>query len=172
MKITDIIIPFVIAAVLIYGLCSRVDIWDEFLVGARENMITAVKIMPTLIAIMTAIGMLRASGAISFLAELLSPITSFLGFPAECLPLAVIRPVSGSGALAVYEDILSANGADSFIGRVASVMMGSTETTFYTIAVYFGATKIKKTRHTLVCSLVGDFTGFVISALVIRVLFS
>lgn len=171
MKPTDFVIPVIIAAVLLVGLLSGVDIWNEFLLGAKENMMTAVEILPALIGIMTAIGVFRASGAVELLCSALSPLTTFLGFPEECLPLAIIRPVSGSGALGVYEQILSSCGADSFAGRVASVIMGSTETTFYTIAVYYGATKIKNTRHTLVCSLAGDFTGFVISALAVNLLF-
>lgn len=171
MKFTDIIIPIIFAAIIVYALSRKVNVWGEFIEGARDNFRVCVEIMPTLIAITVAIGMLRSSGAITLVGELLSPLISFLGFPEECIPLAFIRPISGSGALSVYESILSENGPDSFVGRVASVMMGSTETTFYTIAVYYGATKIQKTRHTLFCSLAGDFTGFVISVLAVNLLF-
>jgi spore maturation protein B len=127
--------------------------------------------MPTLIALMTAIGMFKASGGLELITTTVAPIIHKLGFPAECVALALIRPISGSGGLAVFESILNDYGPDSFAGRVASVMMGSTETTFYTIAVYYSVTKVKKTRHTLLCSLSGDLTGFIFSALLVRLFF-
>ena len=171
MRLTDFIIPSVIALIFMYGLIKKVDIFDEFLEGAKENLKVGISILPALIALMTAIGMVNASGLLKLLTDLAEPVTTFLGFPSECVPLALIRPISGSGALAVYENILSNNGPDGFVGRVASVMLGSTETTFYTIAVYYSVTKIKKTRHTLVASLAGDLTGFIVSALVVRLFF-
>ncbi len=171
MKFTDIIIPVIFAAVILYALRMKVDVWGEFIAGAKDNLKICVEILPTLIAITVAIGMLKSSGVITLVGEVLSPVISLLGFPKECIPLAFIRPISGSGALTVFESILSENGPDSFAGRVASVMMGSTETTFYTIAVYYGATKIRRTGSTLFCSLAGDITGFIVSALVVNILF-
>ena len=171
MNFTSYIIPIIIGAILIFGLINGVDVFNEFIEGAKENLKIGVQILPALIALMTAVGMFKASGALDILTYALSPLTNFLGFPSECVPLAMIRPISGSGALAVYESILNSNHPDSFVGRVASVMLGSTETTFYTIAVYYSVRKIKKTRHTLACALMADFAGFVVSALVVSIFF-
>ena len=171
MNFTSYIIPIIIGAILIFGLINGVDVFNEFIEGAKENLKIGVQILPALIALMTAVGMFKASGALDILTYALSPLTNFLGFPSECVPLAMIRPISGSGALAVYESILNSNHPDSFVGRVASVMLGSTETTFYTIAVYYSVTKIKKTRHTLACALMADFAGFVVSTLVVSIFF-
>ena len=146
------------------------DIFSEFTEGAAENLKAAFDVLPALIALMTAIGMFKASGALEVISEAISPVTGFLGFPEECIPLAIIRPVSGSGALAVFESILNDVSPDSFAGRVASVIIGSTETTFYTIAVYYGITGVKKTRHAIASSLTADFTGFILSALTVRLL--
>lgn len=167
---SDYVIPFFIALIIAAGLIKRVDVFGEFIEGAKENLKAAFEILPALIALMTAIGMFKASGALEIISEAISPITSFLGFPAECIPLAIIRPVSGSGALAVFESILNDVSPDSFAGRVASVVIGSTETTFYTIAVYYGITNVKKTRHAIASSLTADFTGFIMSALTVRLL--
>ncbi len=167
---SDYVIPFFIALIIVLGLIKRVDVFGEFIEGAKENLKAAFDILPALIALMTAIGMFKASGALEIISEAISPFTSLLGFPAECIPLAIIRPVSGSGALAVFESILNDVSPDSFAGRVASVVIGSTETTFYTIAIYYGITKVKKTRHAIASSLTADFTGFIMSALTVRLL--
>ena len=167
---SDFVIPFFIALIMIIGLIRRVDIFSEFTEGAAENLKVAFDVLPALIALMTAIGMFKASGALEVISEAISPVTGFLGFPEECRPLAIIRPVSGSGALAVFESILNDVSPDSFAGRVASVIIGSTETTFYTIAVYYGITGVKKTRHAIASSLTADFTGFILSALTVRLL--
>lgn len=167
---SDFVIPFFIALIMIIGLIKRVDIFNEFTAGAAENLKAAFDVLPALIALMTAIGMFKASGALEVISEAISPITRFLGFPEECMPLAIIRPVSGSGALAVFESILNDVSPDSFAGRVASVIIGSTETTFYTIAVYYGITNVKKTRHAIASSLTADFTGFILSSLTVRLI--
>ncbi len=167
---SNYVIPFFIAAVMIIGLVKKVDVFSEFTEGAKENFKAAVSILPALVALMTAIGMFKASGALDFISAAISPLTNVLGFPDECIPLAIIRPISGSGALAVFENILTDVSPDSFAGRVASVIIGSTETTFYTIAVYYGITKVKKTRQALPASLAADFTGFVLSALTVRII--
>lgn len=167
---SDFVIPFFIALIMIIGLIKRVDIFSEFTEGAAENLKAAFDVLPALIALMTAIGMFKASGALDIISDAISPVTEFLGFPEECIPLAIIRPVSGSGALAVFESILNDVSPDSFAGRVASVIIGSTETTFYTIAVYYGITGVKKTRHAVASSLTADFTGFILSALTVRLI--
>lgn len=171
MSFSDFIIPVLIAVIMISGLIKKVDVFNEFIEGARENLKIGIQILPALIALMTAVGVFKASGALEVLTAIVSPVTEFLGFPPECFPLALIRPISGSGALAVYESILSENHPDGFVGRVASVLLGSTETTFYTIAVYYSVTNIKKTRHTLGAALAGDLTGFIVSALTVRLFF-
>lgn len=167
---SDFVIPFFIALIMVIGLIKRIDVFVEFTEGAKENLKAAFEVLPALIALMTAIGMFKASGALEVISAAISPITGFLGFPEECIPLAIIRPVSGSGALAVFESILNDVSPDSFAGRVASVIIGSTETTFYTIAVYYGITNVKKTRHAVVSSLTADLTGFIISALTVRLI--
>ena len=166
---SDYVIPFFIALIMIIGLVKKVDVFSEFTEGAKENLKAAVSILPALVALMTAIGMFKTSGALEFISTTISPLTNILGFPEECIPLAIIRPISGSGALAVFESVLTDVSPDSFPGRVASVVIGSTETTFYTIAVYYGITKVKKTRQALPASLAADFTGFVLSALTVRI---
>lgn len=165
---TDLIIPLLVASVMVFGLVKGVDVFALFLEGAKENLKTAVGILPALVALMLAIGMFKSSGALDVLTAALTPLLTKLNFPSKCLPLALIRPISGSGALAVYENLLKNVHPDSFAGRVASVMMGSTETTFYTLAVYFSATKITSTRHALLCALAGDMAGFIGSALLVR----
>lgn len=170
-KFTDFIIPFILSVIIICGIFKKVDVFTEFIEGAWDNIKTGVMILPALLGLMLCINMFKASGSIELISSIISPVTSFLGFPEECVPLALIRPVSGSGAIAIYEGIITENSPDSFIGRVASVLLGSTETTFYTIAIYFGATRVKKTRQTLVASLSADLTGFILSALLVRMIF-
>lgn len=170
MNFTAFVIPALIAGVFGYGMIKKVDVFDEFLTGAKENLKIGFQILPALIALMTAVGMFKASGALELITGALAPITDFLHFPSECVPLVMLRPVSGSGALAMYEKIISEASPDSYAGRVASVLMGSTETTFYTMAVYFSVTKVKKTRHTLFCAMIADVTGFLVSALAVRLI--
>lgn len=167
---SDFVIPVFIALIMVIGLAKRVDVFSEFTDGARENLKSAFDVLPALIALMTAIGMFKASGGLEIISSAIAPLTEFLGFPKECIPLALIRPVSGSGALAVFESILTEVSPDSFAGRVASVVIGSTETTFYTIAVYYGITKVKKTKHAIASSLTADLTGFILSALTVRLI--
>lgn len=167
----NFILPAVICVIMIYGLYKNVDIFATFTTGAKRGIQTSMNILPSLIALMTCIGMFQASGALDIITYGLRPIVEFLHIPEEIVPLALLRPLSGSGALSVFQNILNEYGPDSFIGRVASVMQGSSETTFYTIAVYFGAIKISKTRHTAVCSLVGDFVGLLVSVLMVQVFF-
>ncbi len=165
---TSYLIPILLILIFAVAIAKKVDVFSEFISGAADNLKVSFEILPTLVALVLSIGMLRASGVIDFISELAAPLMDTIGFPSECLPLALIRPVSGSGATAVYENILNFNSPDSFAGRVASVMIGSTETTFYTIAVYFGATKIKNTKHTLGCSLTGDFIAIAGSVILVK----
>ena len=162
------VIPAVLAAIILTGLIRRVDLFSAFLEGAKEGAYTAFAILPTLIGILTAIGMLKASGVLTLLVGWLEPVCRLIGFPAELTPLALIRPISGSGSLAVLGQVLADYGPDSFIGRVASVLQGSTETTFYTMAVYYSAVQVTKTRYTLPCALAADFAGMLFSAATVR----
>ena len=159
MNLTDLIIPLIILIILVYGLYKKIDIFSEFIKGAKESLIIGIELLPTLIALMACIGIFTQSGLTEAISNLLSPITDALGFPKECIPLALLRPISGSGAISMFETILSENGADSFPSLVAAVMLGSTETTLYTIAVYTSMVKVKKTRFVLWAALIGDFMG-------------
>jgi len=169
-KIGSYAIPVVMILIIAYGLGRKVSIFDVFVKGAAEGVTGTVSILPSLVALVTAVSMLKASGALDILSHALAPLPNLVGIPKETIPLGLIRPMSGSGAMAVYQGILSEHPADSFVGRVASVMMGSSETTFYTVAVYFGAAKIKKLRHTVPAALSADFTAFVASAAAVRIL--
>jgi len=165
------IIPAIVALFLLYGLLQNVPVFDVFLEGAKEGLSTAVRILPSLVGLITAVGVFKSSGALDLISHGLKPVAEFFGLPVEVMPLALLRPVSGSGGMAVFRDLLQSHGPDSFIGRVASVMMGSTETTFYTIAVYYGAVEVHKTRHTLPAALGADLAGFVFSSLAVLWLF-
>lgn len=169
---TSYIIPIVIVFILAYGLYKGVNVFDEFLIGAKEGLGTSVKIIPALIALLICVGMFKVSGGLDVLTYAISPITNLLHIPKEVIPLALLRPISGSGALCIYQDILANYGADSIVGRIASVLMGSTETTFYTIAVYYGACSIKKTSYTVPAALSADLAGFIVSSAIVLALFS
>ncbi len=171
MRVSDIFIPAVITFILLAGVVKEVDIAQEFMLGAKENLVTVFEILPSLILLMTAVGMFSASGAVDLIAGILSPMTQFLGFPKECVGLAVIRPMSGSGALCTLEDTLSKVSPDSYAGRVASVIMGSTETTIYTISVYFSAIKQRAYAAVFAGACFADLCGFVFSALIVRLYF-
>ena len=165
------LVPLIIAAVALYGMARRVDVYDALVQGAGEGLGVLLRIVPPLVGLLTAVYMLRASGALELAARALAPVLTALGIPPETAPLMLIRPVSGSGALAVASELMAAHGPDSTVGRVAAVMMGSTETTFYTIAVYFGSAGIVRTRHTVPAALAADFTGFLAAAWTVRLFF-
>lgn len=169
-NIGDYAIPLIMGAVCLFALIKRTDLFSEFIKGAEEGLSTVKEIFPSLLALVVSVGMFKSCGGVELISSLLKPVTDFFGFPSECTPLFILRPFSGSGAVAIFENILQTCGADSFAGRVASVMLGSSETTFYTIAVYFAATKVKKTRYALAAALVGDLCGWWLSALAVRVL--
>jgi spore maturation protein B len=167
----DWAIPVVLFSIILYGFCTGTDVFATFLQGAAEGLRVAVDILPALVALIVAVGVLRASGALDLLTQALAPLTERFGLPGEVVPLALLRPVSGSGAMVIFTDLLERYGPDSMIGRIASVMEGSTETTFYTIAVYFGATSIRRTRHTAAASVTADLVGFLMSAVAVRLFF-
>ncbi len=164
-------VPVVIACIVLFGFFRKVPVFDTFIAGAKEGLQSSVSILPTLVGLIMAVSMLNASGALDLLSSLLAPAASALGLPPQVMPLALIKPISGSGSTAVLTQIYKDCGPDSFAGRVASVMAGSTETTFYAVAVYYGSVGIKKTRHTIPAALVGDLTACILSALAVRIFF-
>lgn len=168
----DYVIPLMIGIIFLWGMAKGVDIFNCFLEGAANGLKTAVAILPALVCLLTAVSMFYASGAMDMLIWAVQPVAKLIGLPQELLPLALMRPVSGSGAMALFDTMLREYGPDSFIGRCASVLQGSTETTFYTIAVYYGVTRVKDTRHTLTASLAGDLTGMIFSVLTVNLLLS
>jgi spore maturation protein B len=173
--VIDILSVFVLPAMIVgfplYGLYKRVPVYEEFVVGAKEGFDVAVVIIPYLVAILFAIGMFRASGAMDFLIEGLRPVLALVGIPAEMIPMGIIRPLTGSGSAAIVLDMISQFGEDSLLVKMAATMFGSTETTFYVIAVYFGAAGIKKTRHAIPVGLIADFAAFLMAVYVVRWLF-
>lgn len=163
-------VPVMIVGIVVYGMAKRVNVYDSFVEGARSGLENMLQIVAPLVGLMVGISMLRASGFLGILGQVLKPLTDILGMPKEVLPLALLRPVSGSGSIAIVNDIFKNFGPDSQAGRVASIMMGSTETTFYTVAVYFGAIGIKKARHTLKSALLADLCGMMVAVYAVRLL--
>ena len=168
---TDYLIPILLLLTAALALRRKENAYDILLEGASEGLFLLKSILPALIILLTAVHMLRASGAAELLSRLLSPLFSFFGIPPETALLVLIRPISGSAALAVGAELMARYGVDSLIGRTAAVMLGSTETTFYTISVYFSAAGIQKTRYTIPAALFADFVGFAMSSLTVRWLF-
>lgn len=164
----DLLIPLLLIAVSVAALAKKQEVYSALLEGGAEGLRLLASITPALIVLLTAVSMLRASGAIDLMTKWLAPVTKLCGIPAETLPLVLLRPFSGSAALAVGADLMAAYGVDSQIGRTAAIMLGSTETTFYTISVYFGAAGIKKTRYAVPAALIADLTGFVMASLTAR----
>jgi len=164
-------IPLVVAGVPLYALTRKVKVYPVFVEGAKEGFQVAVRVIPPLVAVVVALGMLRASGAMDGLATLLAPLTSRIGIPASVLPMVLVRPLSGGAALGVVADVLRSEGPDSYAGRLASAMAGSTETTFYVLAVYFGAVGITRYRQALPAALLADLAGFAASVVAVRFLF-
>ena len=171
MNLSSLVGPVLLAAVAAVGLGKRVDVYSALTHGAEEGLTVLLRVIPALVGLLTAVSMFRASGAMEWLSALCAPVLERLGIPPEVTPLMLVRPVSGSGALAVGTDLMTTYGPDSYIGRVAAVMLGSTETTFYTIAVYFGSAGIHKPRHAVPAALTADLAGFAASALAVRLFF-
>ncbi|MTQ97521.1 spore maturation protein [Pseudoflavonifractor sp. BIOML-A6] len=165
------LMPAIIAVVAVCGMAKRVDVYDALVAGAGEGLGVLIRIVPPMVGLLTAVYMLRASGALELAAQALGPLLVRLGIPPETVALLLVRPVSGNAALGVGAELIATYGPDSLIGRTAAVMLGSTETTFYTIAVYFGAAGIVKTRYAVPAALCADLAGFMAAAWAVRVLF-
>ncbi len=168
--ISNLAIPITIIIIILFGMKERKKTFDTFLIGAKEGLEIVIKMLPTLIGIFFAIGLLRSSGIIDFLIYILSPITDFLKIPSQIMPLAILRPISGSASMAIAVDIMNNYGVDTLIGIISSVIMGSTETTFYTIAIYTSCVGIKKTRGVLGPALIADVVGIITSVIICRIL--
>lgn len=166
----ELFMPVFIAVVLVFGLLKRVPLFDSFISGATDGMRTLAKIAPTLVGLIVAVDMLKASGAMELLCNAVTPLADTLGFPKEIVPMILLRPISGGGSTALLTGIYKDYGPDSFAGQVASVLAGSTETTFYAIAVYYGSVKVKKIRHTLIAALSADFTAAVMAVLTVKLM--
>ena len=164
--ISTIAVPVVIIIIVIYGIADKKKVYDIFVEGATEGMSIVIKIFPTLLGIFLAVGVLRSSGLLEIITRAVSIFTNRVGFPSEVMPHAMLRPISGSASLAVATDIMKTYGVDSKIGLIKSTIMGSTETTFYTIAIYTGSIGVKKIRFVLVAALIADFVGMLTSAIV------
>lgn len=168
---TDYLVPLILLSASLLTLRKKENTYSLLLQGGAEGLKLLLSIVPALAALLTAVYMLRASGAVELLSEWFAPIFGFLGIPPETVVLVLIRPISGSAALAIGADLMAQYGPDSLIGRTAAVMLGSTETTFYTISVYFGAVGIKRTRYAIPAALLADLTGFLMAAWTVRIFY-
>jgi spore maturation protein B len=164
-------IPLILLLFLGWGIVKKVKVYEVFVEGAKEGFNVAVRIIPYLVAMLMAIGIFRASGAMDLLSALLAPVTSLIGMPAEALPMALMRPLSGSGSLGLMTELMKTHGPDSLIGVLVSTMYGSTETTFYVLAVYFGAVSIRNFRHAVAVGVIADVVGMLVAVWVVRALF-
>mgnify|MGYP002861276911 CR=1 FL=1 len=166
------LLPFIILAVLTVGIIKKIPVYEEFTKGAKGGFEIAIKIIPYLVAVIVAISMLRASGVIEFCAEIFAPVLKTFNVPADTLPLMIVRSLSGAGALGIFSDIANSAGADSYATKLAAVMVGSSETTFYVLAVYFGSVGITKFRHALLVGILADIVGIISAILVCNLLFA
>ncbi len=164
-------IPFLLSAIPLFATLRRVKVYEEFVDGAKEGFDVAIRIIPYLVAMLVAVGMFRAAGGIDMLSHVLSPVLNKLGFPTDLLPMVLVRPLSGSGSLGFFTELVQRFGADSLIARTAGTIYGSTETTFYVLAVYFGSVAIKRTRHALLAGLTADFVSVVVAVTVCKIMF-
>ncbi len=169
--ISDYIIPFIFLYIVAYGLMMKTNIFDEFIQGAKDGFKVVINILPTLIGLMVAIGILRASGALTIISDWIKPITNMLHFPSQLVPVAIIKMFSSSAATSLVLDIFKEYGPDSYLGRLVSVMMSSTETIFYTMAVYFMAAGVRKTRYTLLGCIVATLSGIIASVIMTNLVF-
>jgi len=168
---SNLAIPFFISFFALYAFARGVKVYEEFVEGAKEGFNVAVRIIPYLVAILVAVGMFRAAGGIELVAQWLGPVLNKIGFPADLLPIVIVRPLSGGATTGLFAELVKAHGPDSFIARTAGTILGSTETTFYVLAVYFGSVGIKKTRHAVLAGLTADLTGVVVSFLICKAVF-
>ena len=163
------IFPAVFIGILGFGIYKKLPVFDVFLKGAKCGAYSCFSILPALVGLVVAVSMMRASGVLDFLAKILSPVLNLFDFPSDVLPLALLKSVSGSGALAMIKNIFEISGVDSQSGRLASVMLGSSETTFYALAIYYGITKVKNTRYTVFSAVVADVVGIIAAVIVCRI---
>ncbi|PJD91352.1 MAG: spore maturation protein [Legionella sp.] len=170
-QLSNMLFLLFVVGIPCYAALKKVNVFDAFIVGAKQGFETSVSIIPYLVAMLVAIGMLRASGFFNVLNHFLAPLLHFFGMPPEVLPLALIRPFSGSGSIGIMAELIHHYGGDSLIGKMAATMMGSTETTFYVIAVYFGSVGIRRTRHAIPVGLLADLAGVIASVAICRYLF-
>lgn len=168
--ISNLAMPLIILIIVVYAVIEKKKVFDDFLDGAKEGMNIVISILPTLIGLFVAIGALRSSGILDIIIRILNPLLSIINFPTELMPLAMLRPISGSSSIAIATDIMNTYGVDTTIGMMASVIMGSTETTLYTIAIYTSCIKVKKTRFILLAALAADIVGIFTSVIVCRIL--
>ncbi len=165
------ILPLIIVMIPLFGLIKKVPVYEVFVDGAREGFQIGVRIIPYIVAILFAIGMFRASGAMDFLMAALGPVLGWVGFPVEVLPMAIFRPLTGSGSVGVLADMVATYGEDSLFVKMAATMFGSTETTFYVLAVYFGAVGIRKVKYSVQTGLIADLAGIIASVVIVYLLF-
>ena len=168
--LSSVSMPMVILFIIIYGIREKNKVFDSFLDGAKDGFKTTISILPTLVGLFFAIGALRSSGVLDLIIKITTPVLNILNFPSELMPLAILRPISGSASIAVATDIMKNCGVDTLIGNIASTIMGSTETTLYTIAIYTSCVKVKKTRYILLAALTADVVGIIVSNIVCRFL--
>lgn len=168
--VSNLTMPLIILIIIVYGLIEKKEIFDMFIDGAKDGIKIIINIFPTLIGLFLAVGTLRSSGVIDIVINFLEPILKLINFPSEIMPLAILRPISGSSSIAIATDIMKQFGVDSQIGMMASVIMGATETTLYTIAVYSSSVKIRKTKFVLIAALTADIVGIITSIVVCRFL--
>ena len=166
------VIPAFIFMALVYAFIKKVDVFDTFVSGAQEGFATSIKLIPFMVAMLVAIGIFRASGALDILINILTPVLSLFKIPGEIVPLALMRPLSGSAALGITAEILQTNGPDTLLGRIASTMQGSTDTTLFILTVYFGSVGIRRTRHALAVGLIADLAGFVTAVVICTMVFN
>lgn len=168
--ISNLAMPLIILIIVVYGFLERKEVFDQFIEGAKDGIKIVINIFPTLIGLFLAVGALRNSGVIDIVVKIIEPILNLVNFPSEIMPLAILRPISGSSSIAIATDIMKNFGVDSQIGIMSAVIMGATETTLYTIAVYSSSVKIKKTRFVLIASLIADIVGIITSIIVCRIM--
>lgn len=167
----EAIIAILILLVITYGIIKKVKIYECFVEGAKEGLTISLRIFPYLLAMLVAVGVFRESGALNLFIYIIKPVVKLIGLPPEVVPLVLVKPLSGSGALGVFTETVNKYGADSYIGRVSSIIMGSTETIFYTLSVYFGAVNIKKIRHTLWAAVLADITAMLMAVTLAKIMF-
>ncbi len=170
--ISKFAIPFMIVGIIFYGIVKNIPIYESFIEGAKDGFSTAIRIIPSFVAMLVAIGVFRESGAMEFFIKLITPIIEIFNIPGEVVPMILMRPLSGSGAQGIMSELATNYGAESILARTAAVMMGSSETTFYVLAVYFGSVSIKKQRHALSAGLIADLIGLISAIYITRIFFN